>query len=72
MEAAGFEMGKPPQGPPPFGEASGMQFGQPQFVQDSISKYEAGELTRDDIDELISSLKQWGEPSQGIFLDQTS
>lgn len=70
IENSGFEMGKPPEGSPPAAMNGESQ--RPEFIQEAIDKYEAGELTDEDIKELITNLKKTGEQPQGILFDQTT
>lgn len=69
IEDAGFDM-EPPQGPPPSDGEN--QVSRPGFIQEAIDKYNAGELTEEDLQELMEKLQESGEPPQGILLDQKS
>jgi len=68
IEDAGFEVGRPPEGPSPGG-------GRPpkaDYIMEAVDKYESGELTEDDLDTLMEMLSQNGESAQGVFIDQIS
>jgi len=71
MEDAGFEIGPPPEGPPPSDGRMGPP-PKPEFIEEAITKYENGELTEEDIEKLMAKLKDMGEPTQGILFDTTS
>jgi hypothetical protein len=44
----------------------------PSYLQDFITKEEAGTVTQDDINSLISSLQNSGQNTTGVLVDQTT
>lgn len=73
LEDAGVEMAPPP--PPPDGGQPPMggpgETGQTsQFLQDFLDKYESGELTDEDIESFVQSIKSQGQMAQGVLFDQ--
>ncbi|MDR3627848.1 MAG: hypothetical protein P4L45_13485 [Ignavibacteriaceae bacterium] len=44
----------------------------PGYLQDFITKEEAGTVTQDDINSLISSLQNSGQNTTGVLIDQTT
>jgi hypothetical protein len=74
LEEAGFDM-KPPEGKrPPMMSANPMQSmtteGAPEFFTDFIEKYTSGNLTEDDIDTFITSVKTNAEELKGFLINQ--
>lgn len=73
LEEAGFEVKPPPRMHPPMMGAKSMQTeGAPQFFIDFIEKLTAGNLTEEDIDTFIESMKTNGEEIKGLLINQTA
>lgn len=72
LENAGFEMPKPPQGPPPpkMGSGLGVSTQKPEYLQNFENKFQAGEVTDSDIEQLLKNLKSSGESHVGVLLNE--
>jgi hypothetical protein len=72
LEDAGFDLTPPPPGgQPPMGAGGAGATGQtPQFLLDFVEKYESGEVSNDDIQQLVQTIKSQGQQTQGILFDQ--
>jgi hypothetical protein len=76
LEEAGFEM-KPPSGPPPppppqTEDTESTSTETPQYLLDFLQKYEAGEVTDEDLASLAASIKSQSGDYTGLLVDATT
>ncbi len=66
MEAAGFDI-KPPNGERRAERSEGDR---PEFIRDFIAKSESGEVTEEDVDTFLQTLRSNGQDTVGFFVDE--
>ena len=73
IEGEGFEVEGPKGSRPPHGSKGGQRGERIENSQitEFLEKYDAGEITDEDIDSLVQLLKKGGQDPLGVVLDQT-
>ena len=69
FEAAGFKNSKRPEGKPPAGGMGGSQ--PPQYALDLMEKVQSGEISEEDVTELLKNLSANDEDTSGVFVNKT-
>lgn len=75
MNTAGFKKpekpeGEPPMGPPPATTSQDSKTS--QLISEFLAKKDSGEITEDDLANLIKTLNKTGQSTQGLIVDKLS